>query len=126
MKYILILVFLLVSCGTVKKTNEEKETKIDTQLDLTRWSNSISLEPVDLEKPILINLNGKTDTIYNTKVIYNNSKEIVKENTNVEQKEEKKEKERDYTEVINILGNKLLILIGILFVIYMILNFFKK
>jgi subtilase family serine protease len=77
---------------------------------------------MDLSKPILI---GK-DTIYNTRVIYNNSKEIIKEKqaNNIEFKEEKKTKQVDYSETIKILGNRLIIALIVLFVLYAILKKF--
>lgn len=105
--YLLILL-ILTSCGVVKKSSEESVVKDNstTEIDATKYSNSYTLEPVDLDKPILI---GK-DTIYNTRVIYNNTKEIVKEKqaNNIEIKEEKKTKEVDYSETIKILkGQKL-------------------
>ena len=113
MKKIILLSLVFISCGSVKKTQEKTETTID----LTRYSKSLTLEPVNLEKPILI---GK-DTVYNTRVIYNNSKEIVKE---VEQKEVAT-KEKDYSELIDSLSNKILIFLLIIFVIYWFKNYIR-
>lgn len=125
MKYIYLLTFIiLASCGTVKKSSEESVLKDNstTEIDATKYSNSYTLEPMDLSKPILI---GK-DTIYNTRVIYNNSKEIIKEKqaNNIEFKEEKKTKQVDYSETIKILGNRLIIALIVLFVLYAILKKF--
>ena len=125
MKYIYLLVFLvLMSCGVVKKSSEESVLKDNstTEIDLTKYSNSYTLEPVDLSKPILL---GK-DTIYNTRVVYNNTKEIVKEKqaNNIEFKEEKKTKEVDYSETIKILGNRLIIALVVLFVLSAVLKKF--
>jgi hypothetical protein len=125
MKYIYLLgLLILTSCGVVKKSSEESVLKDNstTEIDLTKYSNSYTLEPVDLSKPILI---GK-DTIYNTRVIYNNTKEIVKEKqaNNIEFKEEKKTKEVDYSETIKILGNRLIIALIILFVLSAVLKKF--
>jgi|GEM_PF-5185761 len=121
--YLLILL-ILTSCGIVKKSSEESVVKDNstTEIDATKYSNSYTLEPVDLDKPILI---GK-DTIYNTRVIYNNTKEIVKEKqaNNIEIKEEKKTKEVDYSETIKILGNRLIIVLVILFVLSAVLKKF--
>jgi hypothetical protein len=121
--YLLILL-ILTSCGVVKKSSEESVVKDNstTEIDATKYSNSYTLEPVDLDKPILI---GK-DTIYNTRVIYNNTKEIVKEKqaNNIEIKEEKKTKEVDYSETIKILGNRLIIVLVILFVLSAVLKKF--
>jgi cell division protein FtsL len=125
MKYIYLLVLLvLTSCGVVKKSSEESVLKDNstTEIDLTKYSNSYTLEPVDLSKPILL---GK-DTIYNTRVVYNNTKEIVKEKqaNNIEFKEEKKTKEVDYSETIKILGNRLIIALVVLFVLSAVLKKF--
>jgi cell division protein FtsL len=121
--YLLILL-ILTSCGVVKKSSEESVVKDNstTEIDATKYSNSYTLEPVDLDKPILI---GK-DTIYNTRVIYNNTKEIVKEKqaNNIEFKEEKQTKEVDYSETIKILANRLIIVLVILFVLSAVLKKF--
>lgn len=121
--YLLILL-ILTSCGVVKKSSEETILKDNTttEIDATKYSNSYTLEPVDLDKPILI---GK-DTIYNTRVIYNNTKEIVKEKkaNNIEFKEEKQSKEVDYSETIKILGNRLIIALIVLFVLSAVLKKF--
>jgi len=125
MKYIYLLgLLILTSCGVVKKSSEESVLKDNstTEIDLTKYSNSYTLEPVDLSKPILL---GK-DTIYNTRVIYNNTEEIVKEKqaNNIEFKEEKQTKEVDYSETIKILGNRLIIALVVLFVLSAVLKKF--
>lgn len=121
--YLLILL-ILTSCGAVKKSSEESVLKDNstTEIDATKYTNSYTLEPVDLDKPILI---GK-DTIYNTRVIYNNTKETIKEKQgkNIEFKEEKQTKEVDYSETIKILGNRLIIALVILFVLSAVLKKF--
>ena len=111
LKKITLCFFLLflTSCGIIKKNKEQTsiEDKSTITTDITRFSDTFTLEPVDLSKPILL---GK-DTIYNTKVVYNNTKEIVKEkeakNINVEQS--KKEKQVDYSETIKIVANRLIL-----------------
>ena len=112
---IIICGALFISCGSVKKTSEESVVKDNSikEIDLTKFSNSYTLEPVDLDKPILV---GK-DTIYNTRVIYNNTKEIVKEKqaNNIESKEEKQTKEVDYSETIKVLVNRILIALVVIF-----------
>lgn len=108
---------LLTSCGVVKKNKEQTsiEDKSTITTDITRFSDTFTLEPIDLSKPILL---GK-DTIYNTKVVYNNTKEIVKEkeakNINVEQS--KKEKQVDYSETIKIVANRLILAFVVVVVI---------
>lgn len=121
-KYTFIFIFLLVGCGTIKKSSEELvvKEKNTTEIDATKISNSYTLEPVDLSKPILI---GK-DTIYNTRVIYNNTKEIVKEKqaNNKESKEEKTTKEVDYSETIKVIVNRLIIALVVLFILSVIIK----
>ena len=130
-KTILILTaILLIGCSTVKKASTETDLKTEseknTEIDATKFSNSFTLEPVDLSKPILL---GK-DTIYNTRVIYNNSKEIIKEKSNEVNKSDLKQdievKEKDYSQVIETLANRFILLIGILFVLYLILSYIKS
>jgi hypothetical protein len=116
------LLLFLTSCGTIKKSSEETQVKTETETDITKFSNSFTLEPVDLDKPILL---GK-DTIYNTRVIYNNSKETIKEKQNIDFKEEKKEKQVDYSETIKIVANRFMWLVGILFVLFIVLNWIKN
>ena len=118
------------SCGSVKKSSNETDLKTEseknTEIDATKFSNSFTLEPINLDKPILL---GK-DTIYNTRVIYNNSKEVIKEKNNEVNKADLKQdidtKEKDYSAVIETLANKFIWLIGILFVLYFILNYIKS
>ena len=122
MKKIIILLLILTSCGSVKKSSSVIEGNATTETDITKFSNSFTLEPVNLDKPILL---GK-DTIYNTRVIYNNSKEVIKEKQNIDFKEEKKAKEVDYSETIKIVANRFMWLIGILFVLFFVLNWIKN
>ncbi len=129
-KSILLIPFLFLGCATVKKTNTETELKTDSSasvnIDATKFSEGWSLEPIDLEKPILIN--GKEH--FNTRVIYNNSKETIKyrDTTQVKAvlKQEVKEKGKDYTQVIESLSAKLFWLLIIMFVIVIIMNYIKK
>ena len=121
-----MLSFFVFSCSSVKKSSNETEISTEIKTDATKFSNSFTLEPVDSNKPILL---GK-DTIYNTRVIYNNSKEVIKEKSNEVNKSDLKQdiqtKEKDYSEVIETLANKFIWLIGILFVLYFILNYIKS
>lgn len=122
MKKIIILLLFLTSCGSVKKSSTETEISTEIKTDATKFSNSFTLEPVDLNKPILL---GK-DTIYNTRVIYNNSKEVIKETKKEDLKQDIQTKDKDYSEVIETLANKFIWLIGILFVLYFILSYIKS
>lgn len=129
-KAILIIPLFLIGCASVKKSNTETEVKTETEknttIDISKFSNSFTLEPVDLEKPILL---GK-DTIYNTRVIYNNTKEIVKEESEekktIDLKEDKTEKTKDYTQLIESVATKIFWLLIVLFVIKNVLEFVKK
>ena len=56
----------------------------------------------------------------------NNSKEVIKEEQNIDFKEEKKEKQVDYSETIKIVANRFIWLIGILFVLLFVLNWIKN
>ena len=119
---ILTLSFFVFSCGSIKKSRTETEISTEIKTDATKFSNSFTLEPVDLNKPILL---GK-DTIYNTRVIYNNSKEVIKETKKEDLKQDIEVKEKDYSEVIEKLANRFILLIGILFVIYFVLSYIKS
>ena len=127
---IIIIAIILTSCGSVKKSSTETEVKTEseknTEIDATKFSNSFTLEPVDLDKPILL---GK-DTIYNTRVIYNNSKEVIKEKSNEVNKSDLKQdidtKDKDYSEVIQIVANKLILMLTIMFLIYLIYSYIKN
>ena len=122
MKKIFILLLILTSCGAVKKNKEQTsiEDKSTITTDITRFSDTFTLEPIDLSKPILL---GK-DTVYNTKVVYNNTKEIVKEkeakNINVEQS--KKEKQVDYSETIKIISNRLILALSVVVLLVVIIR----
>ena len=133
MKKIILTILLtsgIWSCGSVKKSSTETDLKTEseknTEIDATKFSNSFTLEPINLDKPILL---GK-DTIYNTRVIYNNSKEVIKEKSNEVNKADLKTdieiKDKDYSVVIEKLANKFILLIGILFVLYQIVSYLKN
>ena len=129
MKKILLTILLtsgIWSCGSVKKSSTETDLKTEseknTEIDATKFTQSYTLEPMDLEKPILL---GK-DTIYNTRVIYNNSKEVIKETKKEDLKQDFDTKEKDYSAVIETLANKFIWLIGILFVLYQIVSYLKN
>ena len=127
---ILILSFFVFSCGSVKKSSTETDLKTEseknTEIDATKFSNSFTLEPVDLDRPILIG--GKE--FHNAKITNNYTKEIIKEKSNEVNKSDLKQdiqtKEKDYSVVIETLANKFIWLIGILFVLYFILSYIKN
>ena len=130
-KTILILTaILLIGCSTVKKASTETDLKTEseknTEIDATKFSNNFSIEPVDLDRPILIG--GKE--FHNAKITNNYTKEIIKEKSNEVNKADLKQdidtKEKDYSQVIETLANKFIWLIGILFVIYFILSYIKN
>ena len=125
MKKIILTILLAMgiwSCASLKKSSTETDISTEIKTDATKFSNSFTLEPVDLSKPILL---GK-DTIYNTRVIYNNSKEVIKETKKEDLKQDIEVKEKDYSEVIEKLANRFILLIGVLFVLYFILSYIKN
>ena len=129
-KIFLLIPFVLISCATLKKTNTETEIKTDSNsvvnIDATKFSEGWSLEPINLEKPILIG--GKE--YFNTKATFTNSTEriIYKDSTSKKSdlKQEVKEKEKDYTKLIESLTTKLFWILIIMFVIVIIMNYIKK
>ena len=130
-KTILILTaILLTSCGSVKKSSTETDLKTEseknTEIDATKFSNNFSIEPVDLDRPILIG--GKE--FHNAKITNNYTKEIIKEKSNEVNKSDLKQdiqtKDKDYSQVIETLANRFILLIGILFVLYLILSYIKS
>ena len=133
MKKIILTIFLtlaLWSCGSVKKSSTEteinSETEKNTEIDATKFSNNFSIEPVDLDRPILIG--GKE--FHNAKITNNYTKKIIKEKSTEVNKSDLKQdfdtKEKDYSEVIETLANRFILLIGILFVLYLILSYIKN
>lgn len=122
MRYSLILLLIFASCASVKRASEETTIKDNSvsEVEATKYSQSYTIEPIDLRQPILI---GK-DTVYNTRVIYNNTKEIVKEKkeNKIDLKEEKQTKEVDYSETIKAVSNRLIIA----FFVLAILSFIYK
>lgn len=133
MKKILLTIFLTLgiwSCGSVKKSSTETDLKTEsennTEIDATKFSNNFSIEPVDLDRPILIG--GKE--FHNAKITNNYTKEIIKEKSNEVNKSDLKQdiqtKDKDYSQVIETLSNRFILLIGILFVLYFILNYIKN
>ena len=133
MKKIILTILLasgIWSCGSVKKSSNETELKTEseknTEIDATKFSNNFSIEPVDLDRPILIG--GKE--FHNAKITNNYTKEIIKEKSNEVNKSDLKQdievKEKDYSQVIETLANRFILLIGILFVLYFILSYIKS
>ena len=133
MKKIILTILLtsgIWSCGSVKKSSTETDLKTEseknTEIDATKFSNNFSIEPVDLDRPILIG--GKE--YHNAKITNNYTKEVIKEKSNEVNKSDLKQdfdtKEKDYSEVIETLANRFILLIGILFVLYFILSYIKN
>lgn len=140
--FLAFILLFMVSCGSIKKDKNsidiEKSSLTDSNSSSTtnRWieSANYTLEPVNLDKPILWSHNGKTDTIYNTKVIYNNTntKETIIDTTKTQKKEtekvalEQKNKETDNTFlIIGIVGFGFGFLF-LLIVIFMVFNSLSK
>ncbi len=138
MKKIIFTIFLALgiwSCGSVKKSSTEADLKTDSSSGSQKewnlnWGN-YSLKPFDPNKPMIFtNAQGKRDTLVNTIIEhhYNTEYVKVKDTTNVKTdlKQDIEVKEKDYSVVIETLANKFIWLIGILFVLYFILNYIKS
>ena len=63
MKKLLILLLLLISCGTIKKNKEQTTSKSDfnaSTIDFKRFrDSSFIIKPFDASKPMLIGYNSK-------------------------------------------------------------------
>jgi len=124
--FFIMLIISLTSCGNLKKTNTETRSKIDSSssvnIDASKFSNGWSLEPVDLEKPILIG--GKE--YFNTKATFTNTTEriIYKDTTSKKSdlKQEVTTKEKDYSQLIESIANKLFWLVIVIVVLFVIVN----
>lgn len=137
--YIFIL-FSLISCGSFQKSKEKslEEIKNELKTNIEKKTDSKeenkTLEPVDVNKPMVIYRDGKTDTIWNTRVIYNNTEKVITEKNTTEAKqeekkqEEKKEKESDNTTLIlGVFGiGFLFLLIVIIFIVIYFSNQIKS
>ena len=132
---ILILSFFVFSCGSVKKSSTETDLKTDSSSGSQKewnlnWGN-YSLKPFDPNKPMIFtNAQGKRDTLVNTIIEHHYNTEYVKvkdtANVKTDLKQDIKVKEKDYSQVIETLANRFILLIGILFVLYFILNYIKN
>lgn len=130
MKYSLLLLLFLTSCGTIKKSFEETEIKKDSlynkDKEFSLSTGNFTLKPFNPDKPMII---GK-DTIVNTIIENHYRTEVIKEKDNgvikVDLKQEKQSKEVDYSETIKIVANRFIWLIGILFVLMFVLNWIKN
>ena len=129
-KLILIISFSFLGCANLKKTNTETNQKTDSSssvnIEATKFSKGFTLEPVDLEKPILIG--GKE--YFNTKATFTNTTEriIYKDTTSkkTDLKKEVKTKDKDYSELIESIANKLFLLILAIVIIFVVVGFIKK
>lgn len=126
MKKTILLSLFLTSCANLKKTKTETDLKIDSSsfvnIDAAKFSEGWSLEPVDLEKPILIG--GKE--YFNTKATFTNTTEriIYKDSTSkkTDLKQEVATKDKDYSLLIESIANKLFWLVIIVVVLMTIIK----
>lgn len=104
MKNLSILILLIfIGCGSVKKNKEsieiEKETNTKTETELNYELESYSIEPMDLNRPILIG----SKVVENGKIVYikEKGKETKEEAKNEKEdiREDKKSKEVDNTKI---------------------------
>lgn len=136
-KYTIIFtIFLLFSCGSVKKKKEtfesdkktETSTNINSEKETDTRGENVVLRPADSTKPIIIYRDGKRDTLWNTiveKRYYETKiKEIEKKQEDKKEDERVKtvvqEKEKDNTKLfLGIAGIiSLLFLLIIIFVVW--------
>lgn len=138
MKKIIFTILLALgiwSCGSVKKSSTETDLKTDSSSGSQKewnlnWGN-YSLKPFDPNKPMIFtNAQGKRDTLVNTIIEHHYNTEYVKvkdtANVKTDLKQDIEVKEKDYSEVIETLANRFILLIGILFVLYFILSYIKN
>ena len=129
-----ILALSLFSCATLKKSNTETELKTDSLgvTNINKWSESekYTFEPFDPKQPIkFVNSKGEIKEYYNTIIkqvkekAHEHKKDSVAKKTDF--KEQKKETERDYTEAIKSVSNRLFLMVIGLFVLNKLLNYFK-
>ena len=141
-KIIFAFAFLfLTSCGSVKKDKLSIDSKSELNEDINSSSNTnkltysknFTLEPADLTAPMLWNNNGRIDTLWNTRIIENNTiiKEQKKDTTSVNKNEkqalkiDEKHKETDNTLLIlGVVG--ILFLFFFLVIIFIVLHFSKQ
>lgn len=136
---ILSLLFL-TSCGSIKKDKSSVSSKSESTEDINSSSNTnrltysknYTLEPADLKQPMLWNNNGRIDTLWNTRVIENNTtiREKIKDTTSVNKNEkqalrvEEKHKETDNTWLI--LGVVGIVFLFFFMVIIFVVFYFSK
>ena len=138
MKKILLTILLALgiwSCGSVKKSSNETDLKTDSSSGSQKewnlnWGN-YSLKPFDPNKPMIFtNAQGKRDTLVNTIIEHHYNTEYVKvkdtANVKTDLKQDIEVKEKDYSQVIEKLANRFILLIVILFVLYFILSYLKN
>lgn len=120
--FIIFISLFMFSCGSLKKTkestNEKTESNSSTNTELNYERNKFTLEPVDLDRPILVG--GKE--YHNTKIVIEkeNGKEVKQEEKKevAEKQEEKKDVERDNTWlIIGVSALILLFLFGVFIVL---------
>lgn len=102
--FIIFISLFVFGCGSLQKTKEEKkettETNSNTITELNYERDSFTLEPIDLQRPILVGGKEYHNTIIKVE------KEVGKETKNEEKKEVKevqeksKDVERDNTKLI--------------------------
>jgi len=128
---ILLTAFSFIGCGSVKKHIDKEETEIKTESNsvLDYEKSSYTLEPAVLDKPMLIsNKDGTYKEFHNTKIVYTQDKgtETKTEATEVKQETEKKDVERDNTELFRGIAREFFILLAILFLINLAYKHFTK
>jgi len=131
-KSILIIPFLFLGCGIVKKNKEETNLKTDSigVTNLNKWSESekYNFEPFDPSQPIkFVNSKGEVNEYFNTRIVHIKEKvhEQKKDSTAKKTvlKQEIKNKEVDNSIVIKEVAKWLALLIIVLFILNKVIDF---
>jgi len=153
-KAILIIPLFLIGCATVKKTNTETEIKTDsvaiketkkTETETNKKetisdykANTLTYEPIDIKVPYYVD--GKK--YENVKVVSKEESEYKKINEEQQKqittlinelnalkeviKQQSNNKDKDYSVAIEIVSNRIFLLLIIIFVITMVVNYLKR
>lgn len=156
MKRLLILFvsILMISCAALKKTDTKTEIRADststTNVDkiqvesgskettINYTASNFQFEPFDNEKPFFIdgkeykNVKGSNKTEKEDKKISEQYerliRELIEQNTQLKQSlnQDLSTKEKDYSQVIETVSNKVIWLIAILFILFQIISYLKR
>lgn len=151
---IILIAFLLTSCGSVKKSSTEteikkvstatKETSISEnesgkkETTINYKASTFTFEPIDPQIPYFVDgkeykgvkVTNKSES-EDKKIIEEYERQIntlIAEITKLKEdlRHEQETKEKDYSEVIQIVANKLILMLMVMFLIYLIYSYIKN